>query len=109
MGRVFVWVFACLVVLSRAGGAQACGGSYVVAPGDSLSLIAARHYQNAFVWVDIYASNRAVIGDDPDTILKGTQLSLPCLGEKPDPRPLARNAALMVPPPLRPKDYREIP
>ncbi|MBW4710279.1 transporter substrate-binding domain-containing protein [Roseobacter sp. YSTF-M11] len=59
--------------------AKSCGGSYRVAPGDSLSLIALRIYKDAGHWTALHAWNRAVIGDDPDTILVGTDLRLSCI------------------------------
>ncbi len=61
--------------------AQTCGTSYQVRPGDSLSVIAARQYDNAFLWTDLYAANRDVIGPDPDRIFVGSRLSLPCFGD----------------------------
>lgn len=69
-----------LVLLTWMGAATAfaCPRSYQVLPGDSLSRIAEITYQNAFLWTEIYAANRSVIGPDPDTILPGAIFSLPC-------------------------------
>jgi len=62
-------------------------GPYVVKPGDSLWAIACRHLlageastEDASVdrmWRAIYAANRQVIGEDPDLIYPGTQLTIP--------------------------------
>jgi hypothetical protein len=56
----------------------------VVRPGDSLWAIAARHLpagasdrQVADQWHRIYATNRAVIGDDPDVLHPGQRLEIP--------------------------------
>jgi polar amino acid transport system substrate-binding protein len=73
--------------------AQSCGGLYRVAPGDSLSLIAARFYKNAYQWNALFAANQTVIGEDPDTILAGTDLQLPCIKG----RPVLANAAPVNP------------
>ncbi|MCQ4085076.1 LysM peptidoglycan-binding domain-containing protein [Streptomyces sp. RB6PN25] len=48
-------------------------GTYTVAPGDTLSAIAAAH---GTTWQRIYAANRQVIGDDPDLILPGQRLTV---------------------------------
>ncbi|WP_298838838.1 transporter substrate-binding domain-containing protein [uncultured Roseobacter sp.] len=67
-----------LSLQATAAQAQVCGGPYIVRPGDSLSLIAARAYRNAFLWTRIFEDNRDVIGPDPDRILVGSRLVLPC-------------------------------
>ncbi|WP_299829982.1 transporter substrate-binding domain-containing protein [uncultured Roseobacter sp.] len=63
--------------------AEICGGSYEVARGDSLSLIANRLYKDAGVWTRIHADNKGTIGDDPDKILVGAELTLSCIGGLP--------------------------
>lgn len=56
---------------------------YRVSPGDSLWAIAARHLESDdparidAYWRDIYAANRAAVGDDPDLIFPGQVLVLP--------------------------------
>jgi murein DD-endopeptidase MepM/ murein hydrolase activator NlpD len=49
--------------------------SYTVASGDSLSAIAATERVRGG-WQHLYATNRKVVGDDPDLILPGQRLSL---------------------------------
>ncbi|MEE8330445.1 MAG: LysM domain-containing protein [Acidimicrobiia bacterium] len=61
--------------------------TYVVRPGDSLWAIACRHLQASGapttdaaidrMWRTIYAANRQVVGEDPDLIYPGTQLTIP--------------------------------
>lgn len=72
-------VSICLTMWGQGLAAQSCGGSYVIVRGDSLSGIAEQLYRNAFLWTRIYDENRPVIGPDPDKILTGTSLYLPCL------------------------------
>ncbi|GAA1363499.1 resuscitation-promoting factor protein RpfA [Streptomyces beijiangensis] len=48
-------------------------GTYKVRRGDTLSAIAALH---ATTWGALYATNKAVIGSDPDLILPGQRLAL---------------------------------
>ncbi|MEU6014217.1 transglycosylase family protein [Streptomyces sp. NPDC047515] len=48
---------------------------YTVARGDSLSAIAATEHVRGG-WQHLYATNREVVGDDPDLILPGQRLSL---------------------------------
>ena len=52
-----------------------------VQPGDTLWEIADARYGEATRWPRIYASNRRVIGDDPDLIRPGQVLRLPDVGE----------------------------
>jgi hypothetical protein len=51
-------------------------GMYVVRPGDSLSVIAARH-QVRGGWRALYRANRTLIGKNPDLIQVGMHLHLP--------------------------------
>ncbi|WLW56150.1 transglycosylase family protein [Streptomyces sp. YU58] len=52
---------------------SASRGDYTVRAGDTLSGIAARHGTS---WQRIHAANKAVIGDDPDTIVPGQRLDI---------------------------------
>ena len=78
MIRVLTLVSVVWLTLSQAAWAQGCPRAYEIVPGDSLSRIAEAEYQNGFLWSQIFAANRDVIGDDPDTILHGTVIELPC-------------------------------
>ncbi len=74
----FVWMIRGAI----RGGAAAVGpadsgGTYEVVAGDNLSRIAARVLGDASRWLEIYALNRDLIGDDPDRIEPGQVLSLP--------------------------------
>jgi len=50
---------------------------YTVRPGDSLSAIAGRFYNNSALWSKIYSANRAKIGGNPNLIYAGTVLTIP--------------------------------
>jgi polar amino acid transport system substrate-binding protein len=86
MKRVCALAGAVVVAGTLAGNmvqaAETCGGSYKVQPGDSLSLIADRHYQNAGQWTVIYRENRDKI-PSPDKIRVGQTYRLPCIGGLP--------------------------
>ena len=65
-------------------GVAAVAGTVVVRPGDSLWSIAAAHLppgarnlQIAAAWPHWYAANAALIGNDPDLVLPGWQLTIP--------------------------------
>lgn len=66
-----------------AGSALACGGIYTVQLDDSLSQIADRLYKDVNVWSVLHRDNRAVVGDDPDTLRPGAKLNLPCIDGRP--------------------------
>ena len=75
---------------SAAASADAPAQSRVVAPGDSLWAIAAQHLgpgatpaQVAAEWPRWYASNRDVVGGDPDLLRVGTVLEAPAVGGTP--------------------------
>ncbi|WTU05932.1 LysM peptidoglycan-binding domain-containing protein (plasmid) [Kitasatospora sp. NBC_00070] len=59
---------------SGASSSSASSGSYTVQEGDTLSGIAAAHGLGN--WHGIYNANHAEIGDNPDLIVPGMQLSL---------------------------------
>jgi Tfp pilus assembly protein FimV len=61
------------VIVQSAPAEQGEGGDYTVQAGDTLSGIAADHDTT---WERIYADNEDVIGDDPNLILPGQQLTL---------------------------------
>ncbi|MER8225708.1 transglycosylase family protein [Streptomyces sp. NPDC094143] len=48
-------------------------GDYTVRAGDTLSAVAARH---GTTWQRLYATNKAVIGGDPDVIVPGLRLDV---------------------------------
>ncbi|MEM9811713.1 MAG: rhodanese-like domain-containing protein [Pseudomonadota bacterium] len=58
--------------------AQACIPRHVVVPGDSLGRLAETYFGARERFIDIYRANRAVIGADPNTIRRGTILTIPC-------------------------------
>jgi nucleoid-associated protein YgaU len=51
--------------------------TYAVAEGDTLPSIAARFYGDANQWTVIYSANRATVGEDPNLIHVGEQLTIP--------------------------------
>jgi len=58
--------------------AQTACEAYTVQTGDSLQSIANRAYSNPSLFRVIYTANRDVIGGDPNQILVGMPLQLPC-------------------------------
>lgn len=59
------------------GGGGAATTSYTVKSGDSLSAIAKSQLGDANRWREIYDANRDVIGDNPDRIHPGQDLTIP--------------------------------
>ena len=57
--------------------AAATNATYTVRSGDTLPAIASEVYGDANRWTTIYDANRAIIGDDPNLIQIGEQLTLP--------------------------------
>jgi transglycosylase-like protein/LysM domain-containing protein len=55
---------------------SAPAGTYTVQPGDTLSGIAGRVWDNPAGWTEIYGQNRQVIGGDPNLILAGERLTV---------------------------------
>ena len=51
--------------------------TYVVKNGDSLSEIAQREMGDGDRWKELYEANKAAIGDDPDLIHPGLELTIP--------------------------------
>lgn len=74
---------ATALFVSLAGSALACGGTYTVVEGDSLSEIANELYDDARKWSVIYSTNRAQLGDSPNFVEIGQKLELPCIGGLP--------------------------
>ncbi len=59
--------------------ARACGGraTHEVRAGDTLGLIARRHYGDSSLWEAIYTCNRESIGADPGLLTPGSTLVIP--------------------------------
>ena len=57
--------------------AAAGPGTYTVQSGDTLPSIASQVYGDANQWTTIYDANRSAIGDDPNLLKTGTQLTIP--------------------------------
>lgn len=53
------------------------GDVYTVRSGDSLSKIAQREYGDPSRWMEIYEANRDVLGNNPNMIYPGQQLTIP--------------------------------
>ncbi len=75
----------CVATVLTAGtaAAQACGGTYTVTSGDTLSQIANELYDDSRKWSVIYNTNRALIGDSPNRVQVGQNLNIPCVGGLP--------------------------
>jgi len=65
--------------MAGASAAQACGGTYTVKRGDSLSLIADSQYRDAGKWTVVHSSNIDAIGENPNNIRVGMTLRLRCI------------------------------
>lgn len=76
---IFSGVTGVLMLFGSGVMAATCGGTYTVQPGDTLSLIADRHYKNAGMWTAIHANNLSVVGESPNSIRVGMRLSLSCI------------------------------
>lgn len=70
----------------RPTGTSVLPNPYVVAPGDSLSEIATEQHVEGG-WQSLYATNRAVVGGDPDLIFPGQRLTLRVTAAPPAPNP----------------------
>ena len=51
--------------------------TYVVKKGDSLSEIAQREMGDGDRWKELYEANKDAVGDNPDLIQPGTELTIP--------------------------------
>ena len=72
---------AAFISTGTTAAAQTCGETYTVAPGDSLSKIAATVYGDASAFQIIYSANSGAIGPNPGNISVGLRLDIPCLGD----------------------------
>lgn len=86
--KSLVWAvaMAALLALGSVGQGEAqetCGGLYTVKPGDSLTGIADRLYQNAGMWSEIHASNLNSIGANTNNIRTGQKLRIACINGLP--------------------------
>lgn len=61
--------------------ARDCTRTYIVQPGESLSMIAQAQYDDAALWEKIHADNLDVIGEKPDAVRAGMTLRLGCAGD----------------------------
>jgi len=73
--------------------AQSCGEEYLITSGESLSRIAGRVYGDTQKWSLIYNANLKVIGENPNLILIGQSIRIPCLAEKAAIEPAATSTA----------------
>jgi len=62
---------------TAAGAPVSAPQTYIVQSGDTLPAIADQVYGDANQWTAIYDANRATVGDDPDVIQVGIQLTIP--------------------------------
>jgi len=59
--------------------AAACGSTYTIRSGDSLSKLAASVYGDAAAFQIIFSANADVIGSNPGLIKVGSRIEIPCL------------------------------
>ncbi len=67
----------------------ACGSQYSIGRGDSLGSIATRAYGDPKRYDILLDANRDVIGENPNAIVPGMVISVPCLGADGNPMPIA--------------------
>ncbi len=93
---VFLGLVALLAAGATARAAENCD-TYFVAPGDTLRLISERYYGVRELSPIIYNANTDVIGEDPNTIEIGMELSIPCRDNMHMPQPTAFVALVDTP------------
>ena len=62
---------------SDSGGSAIDGNSYTTIKGDYLWDIAVRAYGDGYAWVNLYNANKTVIGNNPNLLFTGVNLTLP--------------------------------
>jgi nucleoid-associated protein YgaU len=70
----------CLKAIAAKGwqeGVDTMATNHITQPGDSLWSIAQRFYGDGNQWDAIYQANRGLIGDNPDNIQDGWNLTIP--------------------------------
>ena len=80
---MFGIVLGLMVLFGALAQAETCGGSYQVQPGESLSMIAERLYDDPAIWERLHTENIDVIGASPDAMRAGMMLTLPCVDGRP--------------------------
>ena len=80
---VFGFVLALGALAGAPVQAETCGGTYQVQPGENLSMIAARLYDDPALWERLHAENLDLIGESPDAMRAGMVLTLPCVDGRP--------------------------
>lgn len=82
MARAGRMMLAALAALGLAGAARAeCGGTHVVAEGETVFSVAERYYADHTRWSAIYYANQGRLGGQLFEVAPGTELSIPCLEE----------------------------
>ncbi len=74
--------------------AIACGQTYTVVSGDTLGHISSRAYGTSRAYTTIFEANTGVIGSNPNLILVGQRLQIPC---QPGQEPAVTTAATTAP------------
>ena len=69
---------ACAQIV-RGDGTVTCGGTYVIARGDTLSRVAKRAYGDPMLWNLLVDANRAILAGGPENLAVGTAISVPCV------------------------------
>jgi hypothetical protein len=60
-------------------GTLSCGGTYVVAPGDTLSVLSLRAYGDPQLYGFIADANWDALGGNPENVRIGMELTIPCV------------------------------
>ncbi|MEL6682727.1 MAG: rhodanese-like domain-containing protein [Pseudomonadota bacterium] len=72
------FLVACCFFSASLSAAAACGTTHIVQTGDTLSGLAREKVGSVFGYQLIYDANRDIIGDNPNLILAGAELTIPC-------------------------------
>ncbi len=86
---VIFYSLSALVLTASAAKASDFCDTYSVAPGDTLRLISERYYGSRELSPILFEANAAIIGENPNSIEIGMELSIPCRNNMHIPQPTA--------------------
>ena len=83
--RIALGLVTCVLAIPIAAqslvgdGSVACGDSYKVVSGDTLSRVAARAYGDPMLYGILFEANREVLGGNPEALDIGMAIEIPCV------------------------------